>query len=62
MELLYVAALVVSLTVAFAFLFGRLLKGQSARRRIGGWGRVIAPQPDAVRQWAVAWGSHMRGR
>jgi hypothetical protein len=41
MELLYVAALVVGLTVAFAFVFGRLLKGQSAKRHIGGWVCVV---------------------
>ena len=41
MELLFVAALVVGLTVAFAFLFGRLLKDQSAKRRIGGWVCVV---------------------
>jgi hypothetical protein len=37
MEYLYVVALIVGLTVAFAFLFGRWLKHQSANRRIGGW-------------------------
>jgi hypothetical protein len=37
MEYLYVAALIVGLTVAFAFLFGRWLKPQPASRRIGGW-------------------------
>jgi hypothetical protein len=37
MKLLYVAALVVGLTGAFAFLFGRLFKDQSTKRRIAGW-------------------------
>ena len=37
MEYAYVAALVVGLTIAFAFLFGRWLKHQPAKKRIGGW-------------------------
>jgi drug/metabolite transporter (DMT)-like permease len=37
MKLLFVAALVVGLTGALAFLFGRLLKDQSTKRRIAGW-------------------------
>ena len=41
MEYFYVAALAVGLTVAFAFLFGRWLKHQSAKRRIGGWVCVV---------------------
>jgi drug/metabolite transporter (DMT)-like permease len=41
MEYLYIAALVVGLTTAFAFLFGRWLKHQSAKRRIGGWVCVV---------------------
>jgi hypothetical protein len=41
MEYLYVAALVLGLTVAFAFLFGRWLKHQPAKRRAGGWVCVV---------------------
>jgi hypothetical protein len=37
MEYAYVAAFVVGLTIAFAFLFGTWLKYQSAKKRIGGW-------------------------
>ena len=41
MEYAYVAALVVGLTIALAFLFGRWLKHQPAKRRIGGWVCVV---------------------
>jgi hypothetical protein len=41
MEYAYVAALVVGLTFTFAFLFGRWLKHQPAKRRIGGWVCVV---------------------
>jgi drug/metabolite transporter (DMT)-like permease len=41
MELLYVAALIVGLTVAFALVFGIWLKHQPAKRRIGGWLCVV---------------------
>jgi hypothetical protein len=41
MEYLYVGALIVGLTAAFAFLFGRWLMHQSAKRRIGGWVCVV---------------------
>jgi drug/metabolite transporter (DMT)-like permease len=41
MEYAYVAALVVALTIAFAILFGRWLKHQPAKRRIGGWVCVV---------------------
>jgi hypothetical protein len=41
MEYVYVAALVVGLTVAFAFLFGRWLTHHPAKRRAGGWVCVV---------------------
>jgi hypothetical protein len=41
MEYAYAAALVVGLTVAFALVFGRWLKHQPAKRRIGGWVSVV---------------------
>src|SRR6516225_7790828 len=41
MEYAYVAAFVVGLTIAFAFLFGRWLKHQPTKGRIGGWVCVV---------------------